>query len=87
MGFISVLLTIIFVIWALGLIGRIFLRAWVIRLQRKFNQGQTHTGYGRSSGQSSSSRAQGDINIQKTKEQQKTVPKNVGDYVEFEELD
>lgn len=92
-GFISFIFYAIITVWLLGLLARFLLRRWVNKKQREFSERfgdgaqygrQSHRGGGRSQRKTGN---EGDIHVQQTVRIEKKVSNNVGEYVEFEEVE
>lgn len=91
----SFILTAIFVIWLLGLLGRVLLRVWLVKKQRQFAEQFGPDAQYRQSGWSRAAggqprrdpAAEGEIRVRQTAPVEKKVSKAVGDYVEFEEVE
>lgn len=95
----EVLLTIILVavgiFYLLGFIGRMVLRYWVRRKQREFSEQFGGSPFGQAGGfgqQSSRQRQQkkkpeGEVSVQQTRKVEKRVSKDVGDYVDYEDVE
>lgn len=84
MGFLSVLLTIIIIFWLLGFIFRVALRAWLFRQQKRFAQNFSNFN-SQNQNANRKSRPEGSVEIQKSAPKTKSVDKQLGEYVEFEE--
>ena len=95
------ILTILFFIVAgfylLGLVGRLVLRYWLQKKQREFAQnfGEGQGGFtfkqytwGRPSGaRSRRAKRTGEVRVEEMRHIEKRVNRNVGEYVEYEEID
>lgn len=97
--FLSIILSIILVVYLMGLIGKWLLRRWIYKKQKEFetrfgNPGgfrqYTWTSGGAggnaSGGNAKPSSAEGDVKVQYTERSEKKVSGNVGDYVDYEEV-
>lgn len=101
--FLSVILTIVIGFWLLGIIGRLLLRFWVGRMQRRMQQGGGgagggafnygpfkgfYTSYGSAgtSAQSKDKRKEGEVTVETTGQTKSHNHKDIGDYVDFEEV-
>ena len=86
----TVLFFIIVGFYLFGLLGRLFLNYWIRKKQREFAEGgggfsRTYmwgTGFGRRS----RPKPEGDVTVRQTASAQKKVNRNVGDYVDYEEV-
>lgn len=83
----------IVIFYLLGIIGRWALVRWVQKKQREFaEQGaggaysRTYT-WGGGGARESAKKPEGEISIQQTQSSEKKVSKNIGDYVDYEEVD
>lgn len=93
--FLSVIFFIIFGFYLLGLIGRLILSLFIRKTQRDFEKGKgpfTRTyswGTGGRQSQNRQPKAQpeGEITVEYREATEKKVSKQVGDYVEFEEIE
>lgn len=77
------------VIWLVGLLGRWFLRWWLVKKQRELSE-RFGGGAGQTRGRGAArrgNRPEGDVSVRQTAPVQKKVNKSVGDYVEFEEVE
>ena len=75
-------------VYLISLLGRVFFSYWIRKKQREFSEGKgdffrTYT-WGRSN--RPPKRPEGDITVSTTKQTEKKINKNVGDYVDFEEV-
>lgn len=78
-----------------GMLGRWFLRRWIVKKQEEFTRrfgeqgGATFRQYTWSSGSNGqqTTRKEGEIKVQTTMRQQKKASRQVGDYVEYEEVE
>ncbi len=76
-----------------GIVGRWALARWVQKKQREFEQQGGNGPYSRvytwgSRGQGNRARKpEGEVSIQRTQAAEKRVSKNIGDYVEYEEVE
>ena len=78
----TILFFIVVGIYLMGLVGRLALGYWIRKKQRGFSR--TYTWGGR---KASRSRAEGDVTVQQTQASpRKKINKNVGDYVDYEEI-
>lgn len=92
-SFLSFILITIFVIWLIGLVGRLLLRAWIVKKQRQFAEQfgpdaqYKQNGWTRAAGGSfrGDTPDEGEVRVRQTMPVEKKVSKVVGDYVEFEE--
>lgn len=102
----SIILFIFIGFWLLGLIGRWFLRYWIVKKQRQmeeqmrnggspfqsFGNGRGFAGfYGFGGGNpaargTAEKRPEGEIKVEKIKEEESHVNHKIGEYVEFEEV-
>lgn len=79
--------------WLLGLLGRVLLRAWIVKKQRQFAEqfgpdAQYRQSWTWTAGGSRRDPAkEGEIKVRQTTQIEKKVSKAVGDYVEFEEVE
>lgn len=80
----------VLIFYLIGFIGRTFLSYWIRKKQQEFAQGkgsgpffQWRTG---PSASQKSKRPEGEVTVEKTHTPQPKVNRNVGDYVEYEEL-
>ena len=80
MGFLKVLLIIIASFYLLGWIGRIMLKRYVRKMQKKMHD------YQKNYYESQTRRPEGDIKIEVNKDKGKKFTKNDGDYVDYEEV-
>jgi len=76
LGFLRFILIAFLVITILGFIARIFLRIFLTRLAKRMNNQEEDKG-----------QRVGDTYIKDTTTKGKVVDKNVGDYVDYEEID
>lgn len=76
LAFLKVILIIFLVLTILGWIARIFLRVYLTRLAKRMQQNQ----------QEDKGHKVGETFIKDTTPKEKVVDKNVGDYVDFEEV-
>lgn len=92
-GFLSFIFYCIIGFYLLGFLGRLALRLWIRRIQKRYEQnpnGSNFKGYSWNFGagqqqQQQEQKSEGEVTI-KTPEQQKRVNKNIGEYVDFEEV-
>lgn len=95
-GFLTFILLSVLFFYLLGRVGRWALLHWVRKKQREFENGngtysRTYawgSGWARdreSGGRSA--RPEGEVSIRQTHASEKKVNKNIGDYVEYEEID
>lgn len=75
MWFLKFILIVFIVLTVLGWIGRIFLRIYLSRLARRMQQQYDDKG-----------QRVGETYIKDTTSKEKRVDKNIGDYVDFEEI-
>ena len=94
MGFLEFLLGLILFFYLLGWIGRLLLRLWVCRMQRKFEQNpqegnfRTYTwNFGGHNRRPNTPKQEGDITIKTNTSSSKQVREDIGDYVDFEEIE
>lgn len=76
LGFLRFILIAFLVLTLLGFISRFLLRIFLTRLARKMTNQQEDKGH-----------RVGDTFIKDTTQREKVVDKNVGDYIDFEEID
>ena len=86
----TVLFFIIVGFYLFGLLGRLFLNYWIRKKQREFAEGnggfsRTYT-WGTGFGRSNRPKPEGDVTVQQTADARKKVNRNVGDYVDYEEV-
>ncbi|MDD3108410.1 MAG: DUF4834 family protein [Alistipes sp.] len=84
----TVLLSIFVIIYLTGLLGRILFSYWIRKKQREMGldpSGGFSWGV-RGSRERPRTQAEGDITVQKAQTQAKKINKNVGDYVDYEEV-
>lgn len=90
MGFLSVIFIIVLGFYVLGILGRLWLRWWILRKQKEFAEGSAGGFYSygsRSHQKKRSGGREGDVTVEKMPGAgSKRVSGNVGDYVEFEEV-
>lgn len=94
MVFLKVIFFIIVGFYLFGLIGRLLLRHWVMKKQKEFQQngnagGYTFKQYTWGTGADRTSQRatrEGEIKVEKTAGTHKKVSKQVGDYVDYEEI-
>ncbi len=77
MAILRFLLIFFLVIFIISYILRIFARIFFRRIQKDFNQQQ----------QGQNNRPEGDVSVSKPPKQEKMVDKDVGDYVDYEEVE
>lgn len=65
------------IIFLLGYVFKLFARIFLKRVQRKYGGGQSQK----------QQRPEGDVYVSKTVQKEKVVDKDVGDYVDYEEVD
>ncbi|HCX99478.1 MAG TPA: hypothetical protein DG754_04985 [Bacteroidales bacterium] len=65
------------IIFLLGYVFRLFAGVFLKRFQNKYGGGQNQK----------QQRAEGDVYVSKTAQKEKIVDKDVGDYVDYEEVD
>lgn len=87
----TVLFFIIVGFYLLGLLGRLALSYWIRKKQREFAEGGSPGGFSRTYAwggrRSPRPRPEGDVSVQQTEASpQKKINKNVGDYVDYEEI-
>ncbi len=73
--------------YLMSLLGRVFFSHWIRKKQREFTEGKgdffrTYT-WGRSE---RPKQTEGDITVSATRQTEKKINKNVGEYVDFEEV-
>ena len=86
MNFWTFILVTILIFWLLGIVGRTAFGIWLHRRQRRFAGEFGGAQQGRNA-RRAAERREGYVSIRKTAFEEKTVNKNVGDYVEFEEIE
>lgn len=86
-SFITFIFVSIFVIWLLGLVGRWLLRYWLQKKQRQFAEQFGGAQQQQTRGNRRQNRREGEVSVQQTVRVEKKVNKEVGDYVEFEEVE
>lgn len=90
--YMEALLTFLFFLIAgfylISLLGRVFFSHWIRKKQRQFSEGKGDSFRAYTWGQTdrSSKRSEGDITVSTTRQTEKKINKNVGDYVDFEEV-
>lgn len=90
--YMEALLTFLFFLIAgfylISLLGRVFFSHWIRKKQRQFSEGKGDFFRAYTWGQAdrSSKRSEGDITVSTTRQTEKKINKNVGDYVDFEEV-
>jgi len=90
--YMEALLTFLFFLIAgfylISLLGRVFFSHWIRKKQRQFSEGKGDFFRAYTWGQTdrSSKRSEGDITVSTTRQTEKKINKNVGDYVDFEEV-
>ena len=74
--------------YLISLLGRVFFSHWIRKKQRQFSEGKGDFFRAYTWGQTdrSSKRSEGDITVSTTRQTEKKINKNVGDYVDFEEV-
>ena len=87
----TILFFIVVGIYLMGLVGRLALGYWLRKKQREFAESGQARGYSRNytwgGRKASRSRAEGDVTVQQTQASpRKKINKNVGDYVDYEEI-
>ena len=96
-GFLTFIFFAVVTIYILGLLGRLLLGNWIRRKQQEFAQrfGDQGGGYssrtyswGGNSGDNARGRAQreGEVRVQRPANQTRKIRKDVGEYVDFEEI-
>ena len=92
-SFISFVICTILVLYALGYFGRIALGYYIRKKQREFQQqfgsASNHTRDNQSSSSSykdGAKKQEGSIHVQQSTNTEKRVSRNVGEYVDFEEM-
>ncbi len=92
MGFLSFIFITIMVFYLLGWVGKILLRWWLVRKQREFadqfgqDQGSAYAGDRRQDGADDARKKEGEVRVEQAQATSKKVNRNVGDYVEYEEV-
>ena len=90
--YMEALLTFLFFLIAgfylISLLGRVFFSHWIRKKQRQFSEGKGDffRAYTWRQTDRSSKRSEGDITVSTTRQTEKKINKNVGDYVDFEEV-
>ena len=87
----TILFFIVVGIYLMGLVGRLALGYWIRKKQREFAESGQAGGFSRTytwgGRKASRSRAEGDVTVQRTQASpRKKINKNVGDYVDYEEI-
>ena len=77
-------------IYLFGLLGRLLLKYWIRKQQQAFENGtgpftRTYT-WGTQGRRRPAPKPEGDVTIQQSRASEKKVSKNVGDYVDYEEI-
>lgn len=72
------ILIVFLVVFLLAFVSRLFLRSFFKRMEKKFNA---------SAGQTRNPRPEGEVYVSKSPKTGKKVDQNVGDYVDYEEVD
>lgn len=86
-SFLTFILIVVLAFYLIGWLGRILLRRWIARKQQEMAGRFTgNAGYG-SRGEGSKARKEGEVTIQSKGSADKKVGRNVGDYVEYEEVE
>lgn len=90
-GILSFLFFLIVGLYLFGLISRLLLRSWIRSKQKEFEQGGGFYGRTYSWGTGNRTREQekrpeGEVTIQVPNTEEKKVNKNIGDYVDYEEV-
>ncbi|HBS85737.1 MAG: hypothetical protein A2W91_13460 [Bacteroidetes bacterium GWF2_38_335] len=80
MGFLKVLLIIIASFYLLGWIGRIMLKRYLRKVQKRMQEQQ------RNYYESRNPRPEGDVKVEFGKSKSKKFDKNQGDYIDYEEV-
>ncbi len=97
MAFLGTLFSIILGFYILGFFARIFLRFWIRKKVKDFEQGKTSGGFYRAwtntqgwkaqnPNQNQSSQHEGDVTITSDGNRNRNIDKNIGEYVEFDEI-
>jgi Na+-transporting methylmalonyl-CoA/oxaloacetate decarboxylase gamma subunit len=85
MTFLMFILVLLFVIWFVGLVARSLLAGWMRRRTEEYNRAAKEAQ--KEARRQARGRGMGEIRVEATREAfQKKVSRNVGDYVEFEEI-
>lgn len=97
----GVILSIFIGFWLLGIVGRVLLKYWIVKKQRQMEQqmrdggfsggfqgfGGFYNGRAQSSAkQKSTSKPEGEITVEQREAHNKVVNKNIGEYVDYEEI-
>lgn len=92
MGFLTVLFYIVLTIWILGLLGKLAFRYIIYRAQKNMQQGgggafyRSYT-WGGTREQKQEATKEGEVKIKTPPvDQSKKISKDVGDYVDYEEI-
>ncbi|WP_047452619.1 DUF4834 family protein [Alistipes sp. ZOR0009] len=88
-GFLTFILFMILGIYVLGFVGKLILKMYLRKVQKQFegfanNAGAQYQQYSRTNTQDQSH--EGDVTISQSGGQDKKFKKDVGDYVDFEEV-
>ncbi len=87
----QIIFYIILTVYILGFLGRLWLRWFIAKKQREFNQGKNTGGFFYSSSfggnqSKTNTKKEGEINVEQVQQPtQKKVKEKVGDYVDYEE--
>ncbi|MFI3266731.1 MAG: DUF4834 family protein [Rikenellaceae bacterium] len=93
-GFISFIIYFVIGFYLLGFVGRILFRLWLRRIQKRYQQNpqganfRSYTwGFGQQQQQQEQeqNKKEGEVTV-KAQEKQKRVNKDIGEYVDFEEI-
>ncbi len=83
-AFFSFLLSTVIIVYLIGLVGRLVLRWWVQRKMRQMGaDGSAYAGTGRRQPKSK----EGTVKVTQVTRESRVVNKNLGEYVEYEEVD
>lgn len=93
-AFLTFILITVLVMYLIGIIGRWWLRKWIYRKQREFENRFGNTGGYRQytwtqggPGKDGKVKEEGEVKVQKTTHAHKKVSGCVGDYVDYEEVE
>lgn len=91
-GFLTFILIAILSFYVLGQVGKWMLRRWVARKQREMGEmfgadGGAFRQYTRGGNGRREAKREGEVEVQRPVQPEKKVGKNVGDYVEYEEVE
>lgn len=74
-------------IYLFGLLGKVLLRYWIARQQQKFGEGAYTRTYRWGAGRTArTAKPEGDVTVQQARPAKKKINRNVGDYVDYEEV-